>query len=59
MFFQLGVRTEGIQEAILKLPQAPANADRITKIKHFIKAVGFSNHFKSKVLVPNKCQVSL
>ncbi|KAG7282875.1 hypothetical protein CRUP_020713 [Coryphaenoides rupestris] len=36
---ELGVRTEGIQEAILKLPQAPANADRITKIKHFIKAI--------------------
>ncbi|KAJ3599338.1 hypothetical protein NHX12_033301 [Muraenolepis orangiensis] len=36
---ELGLRTEGIQEAILKLPQAPVNADRITKIKHFVKAI--------------------
>lgn len=55
--FQVGVRTEGIQEAILKLPQAPADSDRMTKIRHFIKAVG--HHFNAKVLVPNICQVSL
>nr|AAK15157.1 vitellogenin B [Melanogrammus aeglefinus] len=36
---ELGVRTEGIQEALLKLPQAPVDADRITKIKHFIRAI--------------------
>ena len=49
ILFQLGVRTEGIQEALLKLPQAPVDADRITKIKHFIRAVGFCHHFNSRL----------
>lgn len=33
------MRTEGIQEAILKNPAVIDSADRITKMKHVIKAV--------------------
>ncbi|XP_041790599.1 vitellogenin-2-like [Chelmon rostratus] len=36
---ELGVRTEGIQEALLKIHEAPENADRITKMKQVIKAL--------------------
>ncbi|XP_042372245.1 vitellogenin-2-like [Plectropomus leopardus] len=36
---ELGVRTEGIQEALLKIPEAPENADRMTKIKEVMKAL--------------------
>nr|AKK31327.1 vitellogenin B [Larimichthys crocea] len=36
---ELGVRTEGIQEALLKVHEAPMNADRITKMKHVMKAL--------------------
>uniref|UniRef100_A0A8K9UW97 Phosvitin n=1 Tax=Oncorhynchus mykiss TaxID=8022 RepID=A0A8K9UW97_ONCMY len=36
---EVGVRTEGIQEALLKLPPAPENADRITKMRRVIKAL--------------------
>lgn len=44
LFFQLGVRTEGIQEALLKIHEAPENADRITKMKQVIKAVSLRDH---------------
>ncbi|XP_056132380.1 vitellogenin-2-like [Lampris incognitus] len=36
---EFGVRTEGIQEALMKIPKAPENADRMTKIKEIIKAL--------------------
>ncbi|XP_071386640.1 vitellogenin-2-like isoform X6 [Centroberyx affinis] len=36
---EVGVRTEGIQEALLKIPKAPEDADRITKMKHIMKAL--------------------
>jgi hypothetical protein len=39
------VRTEGIQEALLKIPPAPENADRITKMRRVIKAVSIKNHY--------------
>lgn len=49
--FQFGVRTEGIQEAIMKAPEVPANADRITKMKQVMKAV--SDHHSSTIT--NQC----
>nr|SOX60631.1 vitellogenin Ab [Solea senegalensis] len=36
---EVGVRTEGIQEALLKIKEAPHNADRITKMKQVMKAL--------------------
>ncbi|XP_070816139.1 vitellogenin-2-like isoform X2 [Chaetodon trifascialis] len=36
---ELGVRTEGIQEALLKIHELPENTDRITKMKQVIKAL--------------------
>ncbi|XP_038855683.1 vitellogenin isoform X2 [Salvelinus namaycush] len=36
---EVGVRTEGIQEALLKIPTDPENVDRITKMKRVIKAL--------------------
>ncbi|XP_074525154.1 vitellogenin-2-like [Halichoeres trimaculatus] len=36
---EFGVRTEGIQEALLKYHEAPENADRITKMKEVMKAI--------------------
>ena len=39
LLFQVGVRTEGIQEALMKMPNIAENADRITKMKRVIKAV--------------------
>ncbi|KAM3876385.1 vitellogenin-like [Diretmus argenteus] len=36
---ELGVRTEGLQEALLKIPKAPEHADRITKMKQVMKAL--------------------
>ncbi|CAK6958104.1 vitellogenin-2-like [Scomber scombrus] len=36
---ELGVRTEGIQEALMKIPKAPENAERITKMKQVMKAL--------------------
>lgn len=39
------MRTEGIQEALLKLPPAPENADRITKMRRVIKAVSINDHY--------------
>lgn len=44
LFLQLGVRTEGIQEALMKIPKAPENAERITKMKQVMKAVSSSDH---------------
>nr|AWI62945.1 VtgAa [Scophthalmus maximus] len=41
---EVGVRTEGIQEAILKNPAVIDSADRITKMKHVIKAL---SHWRS------------
>ncbi len=38
---QIGVRTEGIQEALLKSPAADESVDRITKIKRTLRAVRF------------------
>uniref|UniRef100_A0A4W5M2T2 Uncharacterized protein n=1 Tax=Hucho hucho TaxID=62062 RepID=A0A4W5M2T2_9TELE len=35
----VGVRTEGIQEALMKIPTVPENVDRITKMKRVIKAL--------------------
>ncbi|TNN69113.1 Vitellogenin [Liparis tanakae] len=36
---EVGVRTEGIQEAILKIQDGPDNADRLTKMKEVMKAL--------------------
>ncbi|XP_039985633.1 vitellogenin-2-like [Xiphias gladius] len=36
---ELGVRTEGVQEALLKIHEAPDNADRLTKMKRVMKAI--------------------
>ncbi|XP_076582007.1 vitellogenin-2-like isoform X5 [Chaetodon auriga] len=36
---EFGVRTEGIQEALLKIHELPENTDRITKMKQVIKAL--------------------
>uniref|UniRef100_A0A8C3AYQ0 Vitellogenin domain-containing protein n=1 Tax=Cyclopterus lumpus TaxID=8103 RepID=A0A8C3AYQ0_CYCLU len=36
---EVGVRTEGIQEAILKVQEGPDNADRLTKMKQVMKAL--------------------
>ncbi|XP_029905195.1 vitellogenin-2-like [Myripristis murdjan] len=36
---EFGVRTEGIQEALLKIPKAPEHADRITKLRNVMKAL--------------------
>lgn len=38
-FLKVGVRTEGLQEALLKNPSLIENVDRITKMKRVIKAV--------------------
>lgn len=38
-FSQVGVRTDGLQEALLKNPGLVESADRITKMKRVIKAV--------------------
>ncbi|XP_061594362.1 vitellogenin-2-like [Cololabis saira] len=35
---EVGVRTEGVQEALLKIRDTPESADRITKMKQAIKA---------------------
>lgn len=43
-FFQFGVRTEGIQEALLKIPEVPENTERITKMKQVMKAVSSRDH---------------
>ncbi|KAM9761569.1 vitellogenin 2 [Menidia menidia] len=37
--FEVGVRTEGVQEALLKVSDVSENADRITKMKQVIKAL--------------------
>ncbi|CAJ1060691.1 vitellogenin 2 [Xyrichtys novacula] len=37
--FELGVRTEGVQEALLKYREQPENAERITKMKQIMKAI--------------------
>nr|XP_057928817.1 vitellogenin-2-like [Doryrhamphus excisus] len=36
---EIGVRTEGIQEALLKIKDVPADAERITKMKRVLKAL--------------------
>ncbi|XP_061883865.1 vitellogenin-2-like isoform X2 [Entelurus aequoreus] len=36
---EVGVRTEGIQEALLKIQDVPADAERITKMKRVLKAL--------------------
>ncbi|XP_068176457.1 vitellogenin-2-like [Antennarius striatus] len=36
---EVGVRTEGIQETLLKIPALPENADRITKMREAMKAL--------------------
>lgn len=46
-FFQLGVRTEGIQEALLK-SKDHENADRMTKMKQVMKAVSLRDHPNAK-----------
>lgn len=38
---QVGVRTEGLQEALQKTSAADENADRITKIQRTLKAVSY------------------
>uniref|UniRef100_A0AAQ5XYG5 Phosvitin n=1 Tax=Amphiprion ocellaris TaxID=80972 RepID=A0AAQ5XYG5_AMPOC len=49
--FEFGVRTEGIQEALLKGKNIPANADRITKIKQVVAALqNWKKHPSSKPL---------
>ncbi|KAM7011967.1 LOW QUALITY PROTEIN: vitellogenin 2 [Tautogolabrus adspersus] len=48
---ELGVRTEGIQEALLKHHEIPENADRITKMKAVMKALSeWRAHPSSKPL---------
>ncbi|XP_063747534.1 vitellogenin-2-like [Eleginops maclovinus] len=36
---EVGVRTEGVQEALLKIKDVPENADRMTKMKRVMKAL--------------------
>ncbi|XP_018528704.1 vitellogenin-2 [Lates calcarifer] len=36
---EIGVRTEGVQEAFLKIREAPDNADRLTKMKQVMRAL--------------------
>uniref|UniRef100_G3P5E5 Vitellogenin domain-containing protein n=3 Tax=Gasterosteus aculeatus TaxID=69293 RepID=G3P5E5_GASAC len=36
---ELGVRTEGMQEALLKIKEVPENADRMTKMRQVMKAL--------------------
>ncbi|GLD50052.1 vitellogenin-2-like protein [Lates japonicus] len=36
---EIGVRTEGVQEAFLKIHEAPDNADRLTKMKQVMRAL--------------------
>nr|AAZ17416.1 vitellogenin B [Morone americana] len=36
---ELGVRTEGVQEALLKIHEAPENTERITKMRQVMKAL--------------------
>lgn len=40
MLLQFGARSEGVQEALLKVRNVPGDADRITKMKQALKAVG-------------------
>lgn len=42
---QIGVRTEGIQEALLQSPAADDTVDRITKLKRTLRAVSYDLHF--------------
>lgn len=42
---QFGVRSEGVQEALLKIRDTPESADRITKMKEAIKAVSLRDRF--------------
>ncbi|KAK9519374.1 hypothetical protein VZT92_022109 [Zoarces viviparus] len=37
--FEVGVRTEGMQEAFLKIQEVPENADRMTKMRQVMKAL--------------------
>ncbi|KAG7217480.1 hypothetical protein INR49_021405 [Caranx melampygus] len=36
---EVGVRAEGVQEALLKIHEAPENADRLTKMRQVMKAL--------------------
>lgn len=45
---QVGVRTEGIQEALLKMEEAPANTDRLAKMRQVIRVVSSRNPFSFK-----------
>ncbi|KAG8003720.1 Vitellogenin-2, partial [Nibea albiflora] len=48
---EVGVRTEGIQEALLKIHQGPENADRVIKMKQVMKALSeWRAHPSSKPL---------
>lgn len=49
--FQVGVRAEGIQEAILKIQEGPANVDRIARMKQVIKAVSLKDHCSQSFLL--------
>lgn len=51
-FFQLGVRTEGIQEALLKVNELPEKAERIAKMKQVLKAVSSRD-----LIVQSKCNL--
>ena len=51
-FLQLGVRTEGIQEALLKVNELPENAERIAKMKQVLKAVSSRD-----LIMQSKCSL--
>lgn len=38
------MRTEGIQEALLKIEETPENADRLIKMRQVMKAVSLRDH---------------
>lgn len=48
--FQVGVRTEGVQEALLKIHEAPENADRLTKMRQVMKAVSSRDNSDAKII---------
>lgn len=48
---QIGVRTEGLQEALQKTAYADENSDHITKIKRTLKAVSYVNQCVNLMLI--------
>uniref|UniRef100_A0A3P9JI54 Vitellogenin domain-containing protein n=1 Tax=Oryzias latipes TaxID=8090 RepID=A0A3P9JI54_ORYLA len=54
---EIGMRTDGLQETLLKTPSISDSADRITKMKHVIKALSLKSLSNNKPLGP--CYVKL